>query len=115
MTSGFLGIIHRVRERQALSLAFLIGIVICVVYAPSLSLGFWTDDYEFLERAGRPTLTQFVSNFFLFGVRAFDFRPLRAIQWIAEYQLVGGNQFGYHLVQLLTHIGNCILLFYLVR
>ncbi len=115
MANGFLGIIDKVRARQALWLAFLIGIVILVVYAPSLSLGFWTDDYEFLERAGRPALAQFASNFFLLGVRAFDFRPLRAVQWIAEYQLFGGNPFGYHFVQLLTHIGNCIWLFFLVR
>jgi hypothetical protein len=94
--------------------AFVISIVALITYYPALNIGFWFDDFNLLEMAGRPTWSEFLVSSFDPRVQQIWYRPIRQVQWRIEYMLWGGDAFWYHVSQNLLHLFNCVLLFALV-
>jgi Flp pilus assembly protein TadD len=95
--------------------AFLLISLTVVTYANTLQNGFVWDDVLLVSE------NQLVRNF-SYVAPAFTrelyqhvdsgtayYRPLQTISYMADYQLWGLNPFGYHLTNLLLHLG-CVLL-----
>ena len=94
--------------------AFVLLAVGAVVYRFSLDIGFWTDDYSFLEFAGRLSLPDYLAHYFDPRFQVQWYRPLHAMLWWVVYVLMGRDPFGYHLAQVIIHLANCVLLYMLV-
>lgn len=94
---------------------FATGLVIACVgligYWNTLAIGFWTDDYEFLETAGRLDLAEYLRVYFDPRVQWHWYRPMQGLAWGVGYALFGVEPMGYHLFQLVWHIGNTLQLF----
>ncbi len=58
-----------------------IGVTAWIVYYPALQVGFWTDDYRFLEAVGRLTGWDYWSLYFDPWLRPDWYRPMHGIQW----------------------------------
>jgi len=89
----------------------LIIIVIFTLYHPMLNNYFFEDDFGNILIVGR-------SNFiFSFSPRSslwsYEYRPLKSLIWQLGYFLFGKNPAGYYLLNIIIHIINSILLFYL--
>ena len=91
-----------------------IGAVVLVTYFPALKIGFWTDDFGFLELAGRLSLPNYLTLYFDPRAQTSWYRPMQGMQWWFEYLLFHGDPTGYHLVQILFHLANCTLLYAIV-
>ena len=79
-----------------------IGVLLAVgavVYRPSLDVGFWTDDYNFLEQAGRLSFPEYLSFYFDPRVQTQWYRPMQGIMWWGVYSLSGTEAWGSHLAQ----------------
>lgn len=85
-----------------------------IIYRSSLEIGFWSDDYGFFEMAGRLSLPQYLIYYFDPRVQIHWYRPLHAMMWWLGYMVFGQNIAGYHLLQILVHLANCLLLYALV-
>ncbi|MBI5031828.1 MAG: glycosyltransferase family 39 protein [Chloroflexi bacterium] len=95
--------------------ALTLGIAGLILYGPILQAGFWTDDFVFVELAARRTFADYFA--FYFDPRNLDlqwYRPMQGIQWWIEYQLLGTDATGYHIVNLIFHLLNCFLLSMLI-
>src|SRR5512140_637536 len=81
----------------------IVGAVVLVataflLYHPGLRMGFYLDDYNYLERAGRTDWSNALAQIFDPRLQTMWYRPLQAIQFFLEYQVFGGNANAYHLV-----------------
>ncbi len=102
---------------RARFIAISLGILAAVVgltYHPALSLNFYGDDYSFVELAGRSSLAQYLAFYFDPRLQTGWYRPLQGMLFGIEWILFGGNPRGYHAVNVLVHLVNCVLLFALV-
>ncbi len=91
---------------------FVTGILI---YSPVFEAGFWTDDFSFAELAARLSTQEYMLRFF--DPQAIDiqwYRPFQGVQWWIEYQIFGSDPSGYHIVGVVVHSLNCVLLSYIV-
>ncbi|MCI0475935.1 MAG: hypothetical protein L0Y55_06780, partial [Anaerolineales bacterium] len=93
----------------------VIAITTLIVYQPALSVGFWTDDYTFIDMAGRLDFLAYLIAYLDPRVQWHWYRPMQGLQWWIGYQLFQGNAFGHHFIQLGLHILNACLLFDLTR
>lgn len=94
---------------------FVIGLAAVLVYGRTIFAGFiWDDDFYVWNN---PTLTT------LSGIFDIWFRPLSIPQyyplvhttyWL-EYRLWGDHPAGYHVVNVLLHAGNAVLLWFVLR
>lgn len=89
--------------------------IVLFIYSSSLGVSFFADDFNFLEPAARLTLQEYLTHYFDPRVQVLWYRPLQGIQILLEYWLFGANALGYHVVQILIHWINGILIFVLVR
>jgi hypothetical protein len=97
----------------AIGLAIL-ATVVGLTYHSALSLNFYGDDYSFVELAGRSSLAQYLAFYFDPRLQTGWYRPLQGMLFGIEWILFGGNPRGYHAVNVLVHLVNCVLLFALV-
>jgi hypothetical protein len=95
-----------------ISLIVLIG---GIVYLPVLKIGFWTDDYAFIDSAGRLDAVDYWISYLDPRMQWHWYRPMQGLQWWVSYHLFGGDARGHHLIQLGLHLINSALLFDLVR
>jgi hypothetical protein len=102
-------------RRMALAGIVILAAVICIAYQPALRLNFYGDDYSFLETAGRSSLTQYLAFYFDPRLQTGWYRPMQGLLFGVEWLLFGGNPVGYHLVNVLVHLANVLLLFALVQ
>jgi|GEM_PF-315272 len=102
------------RIRWLLS-ALACGAIVFFIYASSLNVSFFADDFNFLEPVARLSLGDYLVHYFDPRVQVLWYRPLQGIQIFLEYWAFGAGAFGYHVVQVLIHWVNGILLFALVR
>jgi hypothetical protein len=93
---------------------FIIAVMVLVAYHPALSIGFWTDDYTFVDMAGRFPLWHNIVFYFDPLHQGHWYRPAQGMAWWISYQLFRGDATWYHLIQILIHIANALLLFALV-
>ncbi|OGU16875.1 MAG: hypothetical protein A2076_06360 [Geobacteraceae bacterium GWC2_53_11] len=111
---------NHVGKRVLLALAILL-LVTAAVYSGSLKNGFVWDDHDVIEQY---PLNRSLSNLPLYfttsdsnkGWAATPFyRPLARASYAVDYQLFGLRPWGYHLENLLLHLANVLLLFFMAR
>jgi hypothetical protein len=93
---------------------FVISAVVLIAYQPALSIGFWTDDFSFIDLAGRLPFGNYIAFYFDPLNQSHWYRPAQGMAWWLSYMILRGDSTGYHLNQLLIHIANSLLLFALV-
>ena len=99
------------RSRMVIAGIAVLAAVVLITYHSTLRLNFYGDDYSFLEIAGRSSLAQYLAFYFDPRLQTGWYRPLQGMIFGFEWVLFGGNPFGYHLVNVLVHLANCLLLF----
>lgn len=92
-----------------------IATVVAVTYLPALGVGFWMDDYIAIDIAGRVHGVDYLQRYFDPFMQRLWYRPMIGMQWKLEYLIFGGDPVGYHVVQVLFHLANSILLFGIVK
>lgn len=85
-----------------------------ISYANALNIGFWTDDYDFLETAGRLDWLAYLQTYFDPRLQWHWYRPLQGVAWWMGYTLFGIEPQGHHAAQVFLHVANTLLLFALV-
>ena len=93
--------------------AVIVTAVVAVIYYPALRVGFWSDDYMFLELAGRLPLLEYVAKFVDPRSQVLWYRPIEGALWWIEWQFFRTDPLGYHVVECLLHLANCLLLLHL--
>jgi tetratricopeptide (TPR) repeat protein len=93
----------------------LLLMVVFLVYADTLRYDFVWDDEDLIQR--NPTTTR-LGNFFSFFkieplYRSFYYRPLVSISLALDYQLWEFKPFGYHLSNLIFHLGSVLLIYFI--
>jgi hypothetical protein len=94
--------------------ALVIGATILISYQPNLRMGFYLDDWIYLERAGRTDWANALVAIFDPRVWTVWYRPLQAIQWFFEWQIFGNNPNAYHSVNNIFHAINALVFYALV-
>ena len=103
-------------ERKKFALAFAItGAAVLLAYFPALALGFYGDDWIFYDLAGRLNLSEYLSKYFDPHAQTAWYRPVQGVLWRAGYTIFGTNPLGYHLVNVLLHLANSLLILALAR
>ncbi len=95
---------------------FLIFLIPCLIFWPTLNVGFVSDDYLY-HAAFSNTLWDFLEKTILVGSNGIMtpefFRPLGIISLKLDYLFWGPDPVGFHLTNILLHSINAVLLFYL--
>ncbi|MBI4789466.1 MAG: glycosyltransferase family 39 protein [Chloroflexi bacterium] len=102
------------RKRNIALGIVVLTIVVFIAYFSALSLSFVGDDWIFFELAGRLNLEEYLVKYFDPRVQTAWYRPVQGVLFRVGYDVFGTNQVGYHLVNVLIHLGNSVLLFLLV-
>jgi hypothetical protein len=96
---------------------FLIFLIPCLIFWPTLNVGFVSDDYLY-HAAFSNTLLDFLEKTILVGSNGIMtpefFRPVGIISLKLDYLFWGPDPVGFHLTNILLHSINAVLLFYLV-
>ena len=101
--------------RDKTDLKLLGIIVLCfIIYGPSLANGFIWDDDAYVHKNPVLTSPTAVKDIW-FSYKTPQYYPLVFTSFLIEHALWGFKPFGYHLVNLLLHIINALLVFTLVR
>jgi len=96
---------------------FLIGFF---VYAFNLNNGLFWDDDDWIINNPYVHSFSYIGDIFSkdilsgFGLNSNYYRPLLSLSFTANYVIGGIKPFGYHLLSNLSHIGNGILIFFLL-
>jgi hypothetical protein len=88
----------------------LIIVLALIVYWPSLRGGFLLDDEDLLQRCGSAGLLKIWASTVL-----PDYWPMTQSMLCIEYRAWGNSTLGYHLINLLLHLGATFLLWRLLR
>lgn len=99
-----------IRTRVAWVGALALAAVSYVTYYPGLRMGFYLDDYVYLERAGRTDWANALAQIFDPRVQTQWYRPLQAIQFFLQFQFLGGNANIFHVINMTFHVVNVLLL-----
>jgi tetratricopeptide (TPR) repeat protein len=92
---------------------FAIAIIAFIIYSPALNNGFVWDDDDYLKNnvfIKTINLKDIFSNFVM-----GNYHPLTILVYAIEFKAFGLSEAGYHFVNILIHILNSILVFYLVN
>ncbi len=91
---------------------FVLAAVGFLVYAPSLNIGFWYDDYRLIDVAGRTSLGEYLRIYFDPRLPVYPFyRPMKGLEWLLCFIVFRGDASGYHWVQVALHVMGTIFLF----
>ncbi len=90
---------------------FATAIIVLVTYWSALRLSFYGDDYSFVERAGRSSVADYLKFYFDPRVQTGWYRPMQGMLFGIEWMLFRGDPIGYHVVNVLVHLFNCLLFF----
>ena len=94
--------------------AAVLALVTLLVYVPAMGGGFiWDDDKLLTENPAVKTIDGLYSIWF--GSWAVDYIPLTLSSFWLEWHLWGGHAAGYHIVNILLHAGNAVLLWRVLR
>lgn len=98
-------------------LLLLILIITGLIYSNSLGNGFTSfDDQSYI--VDNPYLKDIsvegIGNIFT-SFYAANYHPLTTLMWAIEYQLLGSEPYSFHLINLLIHLFNIVLVFYFVK
>lgn len=84
-----------------------------VTYFPILGIGFYLDDWAYLDALNQLGPARFVASFINPTIHAYytgNLRPLFALSFASQQWLFGTNAVGYHAVLVLLHLANSLLL-----
>jgi len=96
-------------------LAAILVVVTAVAYMPAMRAGFiWDDDRYVTNNPGVQSLENLQKVWFKPGLTV-QYYPLVFTSFWAEYQLWGLQPFGYHVVNILLHALNAVLLWFVLR
>jgi len=96
---------RRLRHLLALS------VITLAVYLTALKAGFLAvDDTDTIKNIQSGNVS--LSDFFLSPSRLY-FRPMAMLSLLTDFHLYGGSPAGYHLTNLLLHLANVLLVYYL--
>ena len=98
-------------KRVAVVGGLVLVAVAFLTYYPGLRMGFYLDDYNYLERAGRTDWSNALVQIFDPRAQTMWYRPLQAIQFFLEFQIFGNNPNAYHLINSAYHAINVLLLY----
>ena len=97
-------------------LALLTGVTF-LIYAPTLHIYFFSDDFGCLNAFHQPSLGRFLGMFhtdlaqLVEGETGQEIRPFYDLFYLVNYKLWGLNPVGYHVTELLADILNSLLVF----
>ena len=94
--------------------AFALALIIFFVYYPSLWIGFFAQDYDFLNPVASLDLAPYLRYILDPRVQVLWYRPLQGIQFLLEFWSFGSNPVPYHLVNITFHIITVVIFFSLV-
>lgn len=100
-----------VSRRVVVAGAVVLVAVAFVTYYPGLRMGFYLDDYNYLERAGRTDWSNALAQIFDPRLQTMWYRPLQAIQFFVEYRVFGADANAYHTVNMAYHAINLLLVY----
>ncbi len=100
-------------KRLALGAAVLTAVVL-VAYFQVLRVSFVGDDWIFFELAGRLSLSDYLAKYFDPRVQTAWYRPVQGVLFRVGYDVFRNDQMWYHLVNIIIHLANSVLLFGLV-
>lgn len=97
--------------REVVIVSFVVVLlVVLLIYAPILKMGFrFVDDYTYLYWAGNTSLQQYLANTLDPRVQNINYRPLKRILLLVEYNIFRSRADYYHLMQNLIHTANSLL------
>ncbi len=99
------------RNRFAVLGSFVTGAVVLVSYALALRIGFVWDDYGFINELLTKSFRDYLVFYFDPRVQIIWYRPIYGMLWWVEFLFFKSEPAGYHLVWILLHLSNCLLLF----
>lgn len=95
--------------------ALLLMLLVVAVYQPAVNAGFiWNDDYFVTDNKLLQTTEGLKRIWFDFGATE-QYYPMTFTSFWIEYHLWQLNPYGYHLVNILLHALNTVLLWFLLR
>ncbi len=100
-------------DRRYFYALFAIAILTFIIYFPALDNGFVWDDDDYLKNnvfIRSLNLGDIFSNFVM-----GNYHPLTILVYAIEFKAFGLSETGYHLVNILIHILNTILVFYAIN
>ncbi|MFA5271003.1 MAG: tetratricopeptide repeat protein [Candidatus Omnitrophota bacterium] len=108
-----------IREKpklRAAILACLILTIVFIAFLPSLKNGFvnWDDDIYVLRNPSIRVLSWVNIRTIFFSSFVANYQPLTILSYLFDYQFFKLNPFWYHGVNLLLHLLNCLLVFWLI-
>jgi hypothetical protein len=111
--ADLLTLLHDPRKYLVMSAVVILSVNL-TLYRPVLDSGFWSDDYHVIAPAARLSWQDFLIYYVDPRVQWIWYRPLQGIEVGIQYALFGSDPRGYHVVQLLLHCADSLLLFGLV-
>ncbi len=90
---------------------FVLAAIILITYQPSFRMGFYLDDYYNIERAGRIEESDVLRQIFDPRAQTLWYRPLQGLQFFIAVRLFGANSNAYHLVNIVYHAINVLLVY----
>jgi len=110
---------HEIMKKYLLIIAILFLTVL--VYLPALKAGFMYDDRFFVQDNTKIREWKYAGEYFTNSARSIAsifwdgiWRPLRTITYLTDYKIWGLRPFGFHMTNLLWHLVNIILLYFLL-
>ena len=104
----------KLTKRIAKVCAFLIFLITCLVYIPTLKSGFVWDDVNYVpENTLIRSLSIHNLSKMLTSFRVSNWHPLTWLSLALDYAFWGLNPFGYHLTNVIMHGLNALLVFFL--
>jgi hypothetical protein len=99
---------------RTIGAAAALAIVAFVAYLPALTTGFSADDFFILSRLKAHGGLAHPLAYFGFGFFQY-YRPIAFLSHGVDWQIWGLNPFGFHLTNLLLHVGCTLLVFQIGR
>lgn len=113
------GLLSQTNKINLLFLLIILGTL--YIYSRALTGPFiWDDEHFVLRNPSIRTVTNIPDYFISKDTYSMDgdfiiYRPLRNVSYLIDYILFGLNPFGFHVINLLLHIQNIVLVGYLAR
>lgn len=92
----------------------VVSAVVLTAFYPALTTGFVRDDWWFIRAFLTQPLSEYLASALDPRGQYIWYRPMGLTLWMFQYALFGTNPLGYHLAQILIHLGNSLLVLGLV-